>query len=73
MKFRIREMAPGYRLEVAVPAFISFPPEYVEAKEMKTVVLTWIPVGHPCGSIESCKAVALQHAKAGVVIEEFDV
>lgn len=76
MKFRIRELTPGYRLEVAVPTL----------KENVTLVepgganprpfligLTWIPVGHPYGSEQACHAAAEHFARGGNVVEEFDV
>ena len=68
MKFRIRELTPGYRLEVCVPTCVSWPPSCAGA-----VAETWIPVGHPYGTKQSARLVAEEFARAGQIVEEFHV
>ena len=75
MKFRIRELSPGYRLEVAiaVPVPGADVVATIPGDGVPIFTSVWIPVGHPFGSVQSAKFVAEEMARAGRVVEEFDV
>jgi hypothetical protein len=76
MKFRIRELTPGYRLEVCVPTLkenVTLTDPGGANPRPFLIGLTWIPVGHPYGSIQSAKFVAEEFARGGQIVEEFDV
>lgn len=73
MKFRIRELSPGYRLEVCVPGLNPGEPGNEDGQTRYFVAETWIPIGHPYGSVQAAKSVAEEFARGGLVVEEFDV
>lgn len=80
MKFRIRDLTPGFRLEVCVAAPVMFnvedPPKpdvVIVGMFSGTFVETWVPIGHPYGTITAAKGVAEHYARGGRIVEEFDV